>query len=205
MHRGLHPRSSVDRLYIPRVQGGRGLLSVKDCVELERSNLFDYAANNSERLLKTATEELQLRTKINGKNKEERENEIQAARKEKAMHGQFLRETEGMQDQRRWQWLKAGELKWGTESLICAAQELALRTNAIKNGIDTKTCHRYAGSANRKLKVSPYCQFCQSVLAGNQHRKRHDKLGKKVLWLLCKKFEIECEDKLFSHQPEPRK
>ena len=71
MHRGLHPRSSVDRLYIPRVQGGRGLLSVKDCVELERSNVFDYAANNSERLLKTATEELQLRTKINGKNKEE--------------------------------------------------------------------------------------------------------------------------------------
>ena len=29
MHRGLHPRSSVDRLYLPRAQGGRGLLSVK--------------------------------------------------------------------------------------------------------------------------------------------------------------------------------
>ena len=205
MHRGLHPRSSVDRLYIPRVQGGRGLLSVKDCVELERSNLFDYAANNSKRLLKTATEELQLRTKINGKNKEERENEIQAARKEKAMHGQFLRETEGMQDQRRWQWFKAGELKRGTESLICAAQEVTLRTNAIKIGIYTRTWPRYTGSANRKLKVSPYCQLYQSVLAGNQHTKSHNKLRKKVLWLLCKKFEIECEDKLFSHQPEPQK
>ena len=56
MHRGLHPRSSVDRLYIPRAQVGRGLLSVKDCVELERSNLFDYAANNSERLLKAETD-----------------------------------------------------------------------------------------------------------------------------------------------------
>ena len=59
MHRGLHPRSSVDRLYLPRAQRGRGLLSVKDCVGLERSNLFDYGANNSERLLKPATEELQ--------------------------------------------------------------------------------------------------------------------------------------------------
>ena len=29
MHRGLHPRSSVDRLCLPRAQGGRGLLSVK--------------------------------------------------------------------------------------------------------------------------------------------------------------------------------
>ena len=27
------------------------------------------------------------------------------------MHSQFLRETEGMQDQTRWQWLKADELK----------------------------------------------------------------------------------------------
>ena len=92
MHRGLHPHSSVDMLYIPRAQGGRGLLSV-DFVELERSNLFDYAANNNERLLKAATEELLLRTKIDGKNKEERENQRQAAWKEKTLHGQFLRET----------------------------------------------------------------------------------------------------------------
>ena len=71
MHRGLHPCSSVDKLYITRAQGSRGLLSVRDCVELERSNLFDYAANSNERLLKVPTEELQLRTKIDGQNKEE--------------------------------------------------------------------------------------------------------------------------------------
>ena len=69
---GLHPRFSVDRLYIQRAQGGIGLLSVKDCVELERFNLFDYATNNNARLPKAATEELQLRTKICGKNEEER-------------------------------------------------------------------------------------------------------------------------------------
>ena len=54
-------------IHTKRAQGG--MLSVKDCVELERSNLFGYAANNNERLLKVATEELQLRTKIDGKNK----------------------------------------------------------------------------------------------------------------------------------------
>ena len=102
MHRRLHPRSSVDRLCMPRAHGGSGLLSVKDCVELERSNLFGCAGNNNERLLKAATEELQLRTKIDWKNKEERKNERHAAWKEKALHGQFLRETEGMQNQRRW-------------------------------------------------------------------------------------------------------
>ena len=98
MHIGSHPHSSVDRLYIPRARGGRGLLSVKDCVELERSNLFDYATKNNERLLKAAAEELQRRTKIDGKDKDKRENERLAAWKEKALHGQFLRETEGTQD-----------------------------------------------------------------------------------------------------------
>ena len=30
----LHPKSDVDRLYIPRKEGGRGLISIEDCVEL---------------------------------------------------------------------------------------------------------------------------------------------------------------------------
>ena len=45
------------------------MLRDQDCVELERSKFFYYAANNSEINLKAATEELQLRTKINGENK----------------------------------------------------------------------------------------------------------------------------------------
>ena len=83
---------------MPRAQECRGLLSVKDSVELERSNLFHYAANNNERIVKAVTEELQLSTKIDGKNKEERENERQAPWKEKALHSHFLRETVGIQD-----------------------------------------------------------------------------------------------------------
>ena len=43
MHRGLHPHFSIDRLYIPRAQGGRGLPSVKSCAELEGSSLFYFA------------------------------------------------------------------------------------------------------------------------------------------------------------------
>ena len=31
---GLHLKSDVDRLYIPRKDGGRGLISIEDCAEL---------------------------------------------------------------------------------------------------------------------------------------------------------------------------
>ena len=30
----LHPKSNVDGLYIPRKEGGRGLISIEDCIEL---------------------------------------------------------------------------------------------------------------------------------------------------------------------------
>jgi len=39
IHRGLHPRSDVDRLYLPRQKGGMGLCSVLDVVREE-----EYAA-----------------------------------------------------------------------------------------------------------------------------------------------------------------
>ena len=39
------------------------------------------------------------------------------------------------------------------------------------------------------------------MLAGNQYRKKHYKLGKKLPCRLCKYFEIGCEDKWFSKQP----
>ena len=38
----LHPKSDVDRLYIPRKKGGRGLISIEDCVELVVTGLEVY-------------------------------------------------------------------------------------------------------------------------------------------------------------------
>ena len=37
MYGMLHPRSNVSRLYLLRSEGGRGLLSVSDSVNIERS------------------------------------------------------------------------------------------------------------------------------------------------------------------------
>ena len=94
-----------------------------------------------------------------------------------------------MQDQRRWLWLKTSELKLETESLICAAHKQALRTNGIKNGIDHQDIHVPAIQAlQKKVESVTHIVSSCSVLAGNQYRKRHNNLGKKIQWLLCKKF-----------------
>ena len=90
-------------------------------------------------------------------------------------------------------------MKRETESLICAAQEQALKTNAVKTPLITRTCPLYAGSPKRKLKLFSHIVSSRSVSAGNQYRKRNDKPVKKLYWLLSQKFEFECEDKWFSH------
>ena len=55
MHGGFHPKSDVDRLYLPRKLGGRGICSIEDCVEEERRSIAMYLAQNQEELLKFAS------------------------------------------------------------------------------------------------------------------------------------------------------
>ena len=38
-----------------------------------------------------------------------------------------------------------------------------------------------------------------SILAKSQYRKRHDKVGTYVHWLLCKKHHLHCSDKWCTH------
>ena len=49
--------------------------------------------------------------------------------KQERMHGQYVREKEGIDWDRTWQGIAKGDLKGCTEALICSAQEQALRTN----------------------------------------------------------------------------
>ena len=51
---GLHPKSDVDRLYISRKDGGRGLIAIEDCVELAVRSLEVYIHKSEERLLQAA-------------------------------------------------------------------------------------------------------------------------------------------------------
>ena len=42
MDKALHPRDDVDRLYVSRKEGGRGLASIEDSVDVSIQRLVDY-------------------------------------------------------------------------------------------------------------------------------------------------------------------
>ena len=51
MHKGLHPRDDVDRLYVSRKQAGRGLTSIEDTVDASIQRLEDYIEKHERGLI----------------------------------------------------------------------------------------------------------------------------------------------------------
>ena len=100
----LHPKSDVDRLYIPRKEGGRGLISIKDCVELAIRGLEVYVDGSEKRLIHAATGD-----KIDGLEVasilKRSKNEKRLEEWEKVLHGQYLRQTKEVRSDQCWTWL----------------------------------------------------------------------------------------------------
>ena len=47
----LHTRSNVARLYLPRKEGGRGLIGIEESVRKERKSLYGYLRESTEWML----------------------------------------------------------------------------------------------------------------------------------------------------------
>ena len=48
MHVGFHPRDYAKRLYVPNKEGGRGLISIEDCVNQAEILLETYVQSSEE-------------------------------------------------------------------------------------------------------------------------------------------------------------
>lgn len=57
-------KTTVDRFYINRKNGGRGLISIQDCVENKRRILKEYLANSVEDLLRYMAQNMDICVEI---------------------------------------------------------------------------------------------------------------------------------------------
>ena len=204
MHGALHIKSNVDRLYLPRKEGGRGLISVEDTVEQAVVDLESYVKNSTESLLVAARKvngdfgDVESTAEVKQRKKEARKKNW----RQKKLHGKFVSSTDDITGADRWTWIQKGTLKRQTESLIMAAQEQALRTNVVKAKID-------------RTQSDSKCRLCKTVdetvmhivsgcskLAQRDYMKRHDMVGKRIHWEVCKKYGIKVKTKWYEHHPE---
>ena len=140
INKEFHPKSDVDRLYVTRSKGVRGLIGCKSCVVTEENGHGWYLMNHSEPLLIAVRESKTLPDCDKAMKpiefKIRKQNERISKWKDKKMRGQYLREVNNKDQNSTWRWVEKSDLKGCTEALICNAQKQALRTNYIKFHID---------------------------------------------------------------------
>ena len=175
----LQPQSDVDRLYLPRQTGGRGLIQVKQTVEEEKRALNDYIKNSTENYVKEVTKE--EIPKVQETKKEYHKQEINTRKERwqgKVRHGQYLKDIEGKVDcDNTWKWLTNGELKKETEGFIMAAQDQALRTNAIKTKIDRSANDSKCRLCKEKEETVDHLVSACSKIAQTDYKDRHNKVA----------------------------
>ena len=198
----LHTKSNVARLYLPRKEGGRGLIGIEESVRKERKSLYGYLTESTEWMLQAALKEKVVVEEENLQDYERRIKEEKVKSwKEKALHVEFVQQTSDVAGEESWRWLRNGFLKKETEGLILAAQEQALRTNSIKHSVDktsqTPLCRLCGESTETVWHIVSGCK----KLAQNEYRKRHDKVALRVHWEMCRKYRIDCTNKWYDHQP----
>ena len=129
IYKSLHPRSDIDRLYVPRKKGGRGLRSLEDLVLIEKTSLAEYVNNSQEPTLQKLISEGIVKDSVSIKQKKE---EIEQDREDKwrwkTLHGK-LPETLNKVSSETSRWLQTAQLKPPTDALIMAAQDQAINTN----------------------------------------------------------------------------
>ena len=139
MNKELHPRSDVDRLYVSRIEGGRGLIGCKMCVKVEENSLGWYVKHHIEPLIVAVriSNTVPSGNSTQPKEFKQQDNEEKLNRwGGKTMYGEYVRQIEDKDKSNTWKWLRKSNLKGSTEILISSTQEQALRTNYVKLHID---------------------------------------------------------------------
>ena len=197
MHKALHPRDDVDRLYVSRKQAGRGLASIEDTVDASIQQLENYIEKHERGLITTIRTDTD--NTINERMTTTRKQEWEG----KQLYGRFKRLINNISHQTTWTCLRKGNLKRETESLLIAAQDNAIRTNQIKARID-------------KTQQNSKCRLCSdrdetinhiisefSKLAQKEYKARHGWVGKVIHWEMCRKFKFDLTNKWYVHNPAP--
>ena len=197
MHKALHPRDDVDRLYVSRKEGGRGLASIEDTVDTSIQRLEDYIEKHERGLITT------IRNDTDNTIDERMTTTRKQKWEGKQLYGCFERLVNNISHRKTWTWLRKGNLKRETESPRIAAQINAIRTNNIKARIDkTQQNSKCRLCGDRDETINHIISEC-SKLAQKEYKARHDWVGKVIHWEMCRKFQFDHTNKWYMHNPAP--
>ena len=197
MYKALHPRDDVDRLYVTRKDGGRGLTSIGDSVDASIQRLEDYIQKHDRGII----------TVIRNDTDNTMDNRMTITRKQKweerQLYGRFKRLINNISQDKTWTWLRKGNFKREIESLLIAAQDNALRTSHIKARIDKSRQNSKCWLCGDLNETISYIISECSKLAQKEYQTRYDCVGKVIHREMYKKSKFDHTNKWYMHNPAP--
>ena len=113
-----------------------------------------------------------------------------------------MRNVSEVADARSWQWLRAGYLGKGTEGYVFAAQEQALQTRFFRATIQQEDVDPKCRVCCKEVESVGHVASGCSGLAQREYRRRHDRMGLRVYWELCRKYGIKFADVWYKEVPD---
>ena len=167
MHKALQPRDDVNRLYISRKEGGRGLTSIEDSFDASIQQLEDFIQKHYGGLFTAIRNDTD--------NTMEHRMTITAKR-----YGRFKQLINNISHDKTWTWLRKRNFKRKTESLLIAARNSAVKTNHIKARIDkTQRNSKFRLFSDRVETINHIRSKC-SKLAEKEYKTKYDWVAKVI-------------------------
>ena len=116
MYKSLHLRDGIDKLYVSRKEEGRRLISIKDCVTYQ----YKHSRMTLEKAKKDLSQEPVTTLQNKTREKKQKIKTRKQKREEKQMYLDFKRQTDEIAHEKTWIWLRKGNLKWESKSLLNA-------------------------------------------------------------------------------------
>jgi hypothetical protein len=175
-------------------KGERGLAQIESAYITETTKLAEYIDGSEDLLLQVRTYQHKANASL-PRAAHTCETNTKEKWGRKRMHGQFPRSLDDMLVDREqtYRWMKFGDIKVGTESLIVATQDQALGTNFIKRKVlkeetesKCRLCKEYEETINHLTSGCP-------VLVKNECIIRQDKFCTHLHYSVCREFGIQCQ------------
>ena len=123
----------------------------------------------------------------------------------KRMYGQFVRELPETTDEReKWNWLKKADLTVETKTMLCGAQEQAVRRNYVKHKIGKIAQSPLFRICDKKSESTTHIvSDCEKLAEKECKSKRRVKNAPRIVhWKLCGKYNLKRSEIWYEHNPE---
>ncbi|KAL1455889.1 hypothetical protein WDU94_000654 [Cyamophila willieti] len=211
-HRVHHPRACVERLYVPRRNGGRGLLNIQklhNAQVIKMKNYFNISDNPMHEILKNNNfDYLALKQDHEERfsNNNECVNQAVDTWKKKTLHGKYpqLLDEPKIHKENSITYLRKGELYPETEGFITAIQDSVIATkNHQKFIFKTITDDKCRLCKEKSETIEHVIGSCK-ILANTEYLNRHNQVAKIIYSKLIIQNKIkDYVEPYYKLNPEP--